>query len=398
MICDACQTASLPHTLTLLTTDRCPSACRGCGLAAGPGGRHRLSLVCMRRVIDQAAELGVQLVVFSGGECFLLGSALDQAVAHAVSRGLLTRCVTNAFWARTLDRALRRLERIQKAGLGEINFSTGDRHRQFVPLAAVINAMTAAVRLRMRCSVMVELHRRRKLTREVLLADERLRPAKADPAFAELIKVVESPWIESGLDQPADQDAEHRITAANLDGRGGCSSVLGTLTVDPWGEVGACCGITRRWIPELSMGSLDRSSLAELAAEAREDLVKLWLMAEGPEHILAWATTHDPEIRWEGRFAHQCHACAEVYRNPRVRRVIRRHHAEKLLDIAFQKWLLRRGLVSGRGSSGEHERPGAGGEPAPRAIRGGHHGEQTIDLQDLHGPTADATAGAVLRP
>ena len=54
----------------------------------------------------------------------------------------------------------------------------------------------------------------------------------------------------------------------NIHRRAPCESVLDTMVVNPRGEVGACCGLTREQIPEMQIGSLQDATLVELAEAA----------------------------------------------------------------------------------------------------------------------------------
>ena len=47
---------------------------------------------------------------------------------------MLTRVVTNAFWATNHSRALEKLQALKAAGLDEINYSTGDETCQIYPI------------------------------------------------------------------------------------------------------------------------------------------------------------------------------------------------------------------------------------------------------------------------
>lgn len=93
-------------------------------------------------------------------------------------------------------------------------------------------------------------------------------------------------------------------------------------------------------IPELQLGSIARTSIAEADAAGANDFLKRWIRVEGPERILAWAAGHDQSIEWEGMYAHHCQACLRLYKDPKVRRVITDHYAEKIADVAFKEWLL----------------------------------------------------------
>ena len=340
---------SLPHTVTLMTTNRCTASCRTCGVGAGPAGSQCLSLHDMRRYVDEAAGLGVRLVVFSGGEPFLLGQDLDTAVRHAASAGLLTRVVSNAYWAVSGEAALSRLTELREAGLSEDNYSTGDNHQQFVPVQNVINGIRAAARLGMSCAVMVELHEGSSYTGDSLKAERELSEVVDDPRGR--FHIIESPWVDVNTDASQRSSGERLLTGQTLKHRAGCASIIGTIAVDSDETMGACCGITRNRIPELTVGSLRRNSMAELVAAMKRDFMKRWLFAQGPEHILAWAAELDPGIKWEERYAHQCHACYAVYNDPAVRAMVARHYERKLMDVSLQYWMITRSEALGRGTN-----------------------------------------------
>src|SRR5207247_1756710 len=97
-----------PTHLTILPTYRCTAACAQCCFESNPHVQGRIPIERILDYIDQAAGdfPSLRLVVFSGGECFLLRRDLDAAIERATSRGLATRCVTNGYWA-TSPRAAR---------------------------------------------------------------------------------------------------------------------------------------------------------------------------------------------------------------------------------------------------------------------------------------------------
>jgi hypothetical protein len=127
---------------------------------------------------------------------------------------------------------------------------------------------------------------------------------------------------------------------SNLAMHSGCTSYLGTTTIQANGQIGACCGLGMRQIPELQLGNVANTSIAEADSQAESDFLKRWIRVEGPEKILAWAADIDPQIEWEGMYAHRCQSCIRLYKDEKVRRVIREHHQEKLADVIFQEWLI----------------------------------------------------------
>jgi hypothetical protein len=330
----------LPHTITLMTTNRCTASCHMCGVGAGPGGSKRLSLQAMCRYIDEAAEIGVKLIVFSGGEPFLLGKDLDAAVKYAASANLFTRIVSNAYWAINESYALERLGELQQVGLCEVNFSTGKFHQKSVPIQNVINGTLAANKLGMICAIMIELHGNNSYDKACFLKEDQLSDILESQESRRRLFIFESPWVDVSKDASQELGDCHLITSETLKRRTGCTSIIGAVAIDPDERLGACCGITSKQIPELIVGNLKRHSLAELFWQMKRDFLKRWLFTQGPEHILAWAAKHDTEITWEGKYAHQCHVCYTVYNDQAVRAVVRKHYEKKFIDVNLQYWMM----------------------------------------------------------
>ncbi|WP_049622798.1 pyrroloquinoline quinone biosynthesis protein PqqE [Frateuria defendens] len=110
-----------PLAILLELTHRCPLACPYC---SNPlrlvGMRQELATEDWLRVLDQAAELGILQVHFSGGEPSLRKD-LPQLIAHARERGLYSNLITSGV---ALDRA--RLAALVEAGLDHVQLSIQD--------------------------------------------------------------------------------------------------------------------------------------------------------------------------------------------------------------------------------------------------------------------------------
>lgn len=325
--------------LSLMPTYRCTAACTSCGTLSSPHAKAALTLEQVTGAIRQAKDAGVGLVVFTGGEATLEPESLFTGLRLARDLGLLTRLVTNAHWAGTDEEASAMLADLRAAGLDEINYSTGDQHARFVPVENVLRAVRAAVEAGLAPAVMVETTARRTVTKQVL--EEHPYHRETVRRFpGRIVKFSESPWMPLQPSRVESYPDGMAVTAETLPGVRGCDSVLGTVTVQADGAIGACCGLGMRLVPELRVGTVGETTIAEAFDEAEADLLKRWLRVEGPERILAWAATKDPSIEWEGMYAHRCQACLRLYRDDRVRDVVERHHAEKMPDVVFAEYLL----------------------------------------------------------
>jgi organic radical activating enzyme len=327
------------RTLSLMPTYRCTAACAHCGTLSKPQEKTHLDPEHLRAAIDEATNLGFEMVVFTGGEATLAGDTLFELIAYARDRGLQTRLVSNAWWARNADTAAKWLDRLASAGLVEINFSTGDEHARFVPVERVVFATCASIDKGLPTSVMVEVKDGRAVSRHDIDENHLIREVLARNPNASL-HILESPWMP--LTDESDIEYGEGLTAnrTNVAARSGCDSVLNTTTVGSDGTISACCGIGVRLIPELHTGNIVTGSIEDAIKAGHQDFLKHWIAVEGPERILAWASEHDPSIQWEGMYAHRCHACLRMYRDPAVRAVIEEHYQEKVIDVLTTEWLL----------------------------------------------------------
>lgn len=214
----------------------------------------------LKLLIDEAAEIdSLFTVVFTGGEPFLLGKRLVELVARASERGLVTRCVTNGYWARSAAAAHRRVAELRAAGLKELNLSTGPFHARHVPVERVINAACAASDAGLVPFVTVETFEGSTLSPETLHADPRV----AERVAAGRLIIGRNVWINNDGTRPVAYSREHlRFGDAN---KLPCETVLRTIAVTPDMKLLACCGLHAIRIPDLIIG--DVSALSSRGTE-----------------------------------------------------------------------------------------------------------------------------------
>ncbi len=305
---------------------------------SSPHDRTQLDVAHIIAAIDEAKEIGFYNVVFTGGEATLRWKDLLKCIGYARGLGFPVRLVTNAHWAHDLDRARTKLDALITAGLSEINYSTGDEHVRFVPLERVAYAIVAACERSFRVHVMVELKNDSSVTRDTLMAHPLV--AGLSDSQRTHLSVAPSPWMPMNHRVKHTYPSGVSVDRHNMSGRSGCGSVLQTYTVQADGRVGACCGLGLRSIPELNVANVHQPGFLRRAIiESEDDLLKLWVHYEGPERIIAWAAQYDPDIVWEGRYAHHCPFCQRLYHDDAVRAVIRDHWQEVIGTILQAAWL-----------------------------------------------------------
>lgn len=197
--------APSPQTLTLITTLQCTAACEECCFQCSPRESARMSAEEMISFTDMGADAFPDLgsVVFSGGECFLLGPDLDRAVAHARRKGMGTRCVSNGYWATSREAARRRMRALLDVGLTEMNFSTGDAHQVFVPWERVVEGAIAAAECGILSLISVETRECAKFTIADASQDPNIREFRSSSPNRDRLIIVSSLWEDFGKASPA---------------------------------------------------------------------------------------------------------------------------------------------------------------------------------------------------
>lgn len=318
-----------PRFLSILTTRRCTAACDHCCVGAGPRATQAIPVGRIHGLIDEAARIpSFELIAFTGGECFLLGSDLDELIGHATSNGFRTRVITNGYWA-VNDRAARnRVAALREMGLREMMLSTGSFHQRFVPVARVITAARAAAEAGVATRISVETCDQSAFDDAMLYAE------LADLVALEKLFIGHDPWIaDAGGRGTADLSHRRLLESEPSRADGPCAQILNVVSVTPAQDLIACCGYPQEELPRLRLGSIAERSLGDVLSSAPPELLKLWLHAAGPMAIARFVARHEPAYRLP-RAASICEACIAVQRDATAMRVFADHAAEALSEIA----------------------------------------------------------------
>lgn len=322
----------------------CPVSCRYCVTESGPWQGASLDASFMIRVIDEALALGrLDSVVFTGGEPLLKVREVKQAIEYAGKHRLWTRIVTNSYWAVSPDAALEILADLKQAGLSELNLSCDDLHQEHIPLEQVRNASRAAGKLGL----------------PVLIAHKRVKGCSLTPASIAAFLGVELREYREGEQNPetnlyvssltvpvghgaafSDSADDIIYPASEAAWSAPCSSILSSIIVSPEKEVRICCGMIDQRVPELTVGSLERETLAQIVCKGNLDLIANWLALEGPYGIMKFVREKRPQVRFRDRYVNHCHLCNDLFTRDEVREVLQEHAHEKQEAISLQRGLL----------------------------------------------------------
>jgi hypothetical protein len=112
-----------------------------------------------------------------------------------------------------------------------------------------------------------------------------------------------------------------------------CTQLFKTISITPYGDVMACCGISCARIPQLRLGNIDIEPIKEIYERAFEDHLKIWIHTKGPHHVLQFV-----QNRTNWRFnsdSARCAACKEIFSSERILNFLREHYFEWAKDIMY---------------------------------------------------------------
>ncbi len=329
--------------LVFSTTNQCNARCRDCPVVSGGQTAARLKAEQMMSIVDEVHGWGaLRLVVFTGGESLLLGRDLRRTVEYVAKKQVLTRIVTNAYWATSKEKALQVLGDLKALGLTEVNVSCDDYHQEFIPLANVKHANEAALEL----GLPLLLAHRRKPGGHVTVESLSEYLGVRLHVYRKGEKNPDNNVICTGRNVPLDtSDAElaaepWEVPENDGDWMGACDSVLRSIVVGSDLSVHICCGIAMMTIPELTIGSLAGGKLLPILQYGNQDLIANWLALEGPSSILNFVRSVDPSIKLPDHYANRCHLCNELFTRKDVRRLLTQHAYQRADDLVLMRGAL----------------------------------------------------------
>jgi MoaA/NifB/PqqE/SkfB family radical SAM enzyme len=136
---------SVGRELAIMFARTCNIACKHCGIESSPENKERMTLEQAESIIVSAASIpDFKKITFTGGEPLMFPKEHVHLLRLCRDLGLMTRIVTNGFWAKTPKRGRALLAELCEAGLTELNFSADAYHLEFQDKAILASALKLA--------------------------------------------------------------------------------------------------------------------------------------------------------------------------------------------------------------------------------------------------------------
>jgi MoaA/NifB/PqqE/SkfB family radical SAM enzyme len=314
----------LGQTICLLLSWSCQAACRHCAYHCIPGKSPIISIDQGRDIIDCARQLPLaKAIAFAGGEPFLHYERMLELSRYVKHTSMLPLAIsTNAYWAETPQYAREKLDPLVQTGLRALLVSVDDFHLEFVDKERIEHCVNAAVDLGIECylqSIITGTSRRSADFRQMLRI----------PCESPLIKWAETPCIPIGR-------AEDLLTDGELDhpwkNQPDVCSMLRTWVINPYGDVGPCCGIAFETVR--AIGNAFKEPLTDIVNRANADPVLNAIAAYGGPYLLIKLLARRGFAEYGQRtYTGNCHACQTVLSDARAMALIEPELREHVIEL-----------------------------------------------------------------
>lgn len=307
--------------LTVESTTRCNAKCGTCYQYAGPGGsdllgRAELTPEEIARTVVEASQLAdiVPRFHLSGGEAFLAVDSCVELLQVARVAGFFDiMTTTNAYWARTPQKAGNICRRLREAGLTRLEISWDYWHLPFIRPATIGNCIRAGHDAGM--EVMLHV-----LTTKSHSTQEALDLLPRD--CVEQVNVVMcGPVMPIGRAAEAiDPDEMH----GSSDLGGNCHAFL-NLAVNPFGEVSPCCAGLDHTDARLC-GNVRERPLASIVAGMSASPLLRTLVLGGVARLRP--ILEQRGLPLDDNYRSICHMCWSIFSDPARVEAVKSHFDE----------------------------------------------------------------------
>lgn len=114
-----------------------------------------------------------------------------------------------------------------------------------------------------------------------------------------------------------------------------CIGIFNSLTINPKGQLLACCGLISVYTPYLKLGSTFENSMKELYYKQFDDFIKILIFLEGPKKIIQTIMEKE-NININLPSKHTCHYCADILCQSDFKQLILKHYKPLAPEILFR--------------------------------------------------------------
>lgn len=298
-----------PTMLSFVVTDGCTAHCKDCCFNCSPKNSTFITAEDMIKTIKQVIDT-VSAVVFTGGEATLYLDEISKVIRFCSENNILTRLVTNGWWASTPEKSDKFVKKLIDTGLSELNTSTGDMHQRFIPLRNIMNIAYSCVKYNIILAINAEYSDTHSFSPFKFQESEIWKEFK-EIDINEKVEIFPSPWISLSNEGNYSYEGVNVLdNSIDL----GCQYLFSQIIVHPNQDIIACCGLASDRINEMNLGNISQTQILEAWEVEINDTLKKWLFISGPKKILNTLMDIDDDLRVSvsdkfNKSVHQCQFC-----------------------------------------------------------------------------------------
>ena len=281
----------IPRTLAMLLTYKCNFLCSHCSVNASPYENRTMDFSIVKKAIDEAYEIpSLYVVSFTGGEPTLYPNLLLKSIEYAHNAGFVTRLVTNAWWASSINYARKIIGKMSDKGLDELNISFDDFHipwlKKYGGEYNIVNAIKAGLENNLRVAISIVRAKNSTITKDYLQKMFKRYGIEHDD-----IIIIEDyvNRLGRGKHLPDYIIPKTKYNKIKTKIRDPCEHIGTALAIHPDGTVMACCGHIIRtdaaWL--VTLGNIRKESLKSLIRRMWRNALFWWLRVYGPYSLLS---------------------------------------------------------------------------------------------------------------
>lgn len=290
--------------LVLMVTMGCQAECAHCFLGSDNTKlKFRLSKKDMNLSIKEARKVGIQSVVFTGGEPTFYLNNLYEPMELARDLGMYVDLRTNGYWAKDIDTTWAILNKLQVAGLHRVGLSHDNFHAVSIPPVCAANIIQASQNL----GIETYLDWLGNETREDILSYLQIEE-KTLRLVGPPLRVGRAIFLD-GKHPPCItlEEIMYNSEFSYSCGHSESSHLLLTIMPEGYAMLHSCC-----WLhPILVMQRTDKDWLSNLVQEASRNPATIFLHDYGLQGLAQLAYRECPSLL-KPYYSHQCELCFDL--------------------------------------------------------------------------------------
>lgn len=282
-------------------TNKCTASCSSCCMDCSPNQNTHLNLDVILSTIDGLNELGIKVLLISGGEPFIYYDEVLQMLQRGKKYGMLLSLNTNAYWCTSLKIATDKLRELKNNGLTNIISSLDIYHQKYISVDNVKNLMYAAKEIGVR--PLLNLCGGYKESDEGIIS---ILKQMGDAIHFVDIRYFPLTKVGAASRNLYEVNLDHTYSIDDLK----CQAFK-TIHIHPDGSVCACCGDLNNKEPFI-IGNIYQSSIVSIIKEVKKCPAYYFVIAKGFRWIKEKIESELPELS-RNKFNNPCEICEKVF-------------------------------------------------------------------------------------